>query len=228
MTPGELSERIKNAKKTTPVRAFLETSGDIRPTGRHVVGGNGFYMMLGDYGEVTEAICAISENVKRVEMEILARNSALGMADVLCFDARIEPGAHVREGAEIGADAVIMHGAVINSGAVIGGRAMIDMNAVIGSCAVIGDGTHVGAGAVIAGALEPFSDTPVRIGTGVLIGANAVVLEGISVGDGAVIGAGAVVTRDIPENAVAVGVPAKIVGERGKVRGNVETNGDLR
>lgn len=44
-----------------------------------------------------------------------------------------------------------------------------------------------------------------------LIGANAVVIEGVSVGNGAVVAAGAVVTRDVPENAVVAGVPARIV-----------------
>lgn len=228
MTPGELSEKIRNGKRNTPVRVFLETADGVRPEGCKVIGEHGVYVLFGDYGEVTDAIYAIAESVKEMEMEVLARESVLGGADILAFDARIEPGAYVREGAEICRGAVIMHGAVINSGAVIGGSAMIDMNAVIGSCAVIGAGTHVGAGAVIAGALEPFSDVPVRIGAGVLIGANAVVLEGLSVGDGAVIGAGAVVTRDVPENAVAVGIPARIVGDRSSVRGNAAINGDLR
>jgi acetyltransferase-like isoleucine patch superfamily enzyme len=40
------------------------------------------------------------------------------------------------------------------------------------------------------------------------------VLKGVSVGDGAIIGAGAVVTHDIPAGAIAVGVPASVVGKR--------------
>ena len=46
------------------------------------------------------------------------------------------------------------------------------------------------------------------------IGANATVLPGIVVGEYALVGAGAVVTKDIPEYAIAVGVPAEVVGER--------------
>ena len=45
----------------------------------------------------------------------------------------------------------------------------------------------------------------------VVIGANAVVIEGVHVGNGAVVAAGAVVTRDVPENAVVAGIPARIV-----------------
>lgn len=51
----------------------------------------------------------------------------------------------------------------------------------------------------------------VMIGHDVFIGANVTILDGVKIGTGAVIGAGAVVTKDIPEYAIAVGVPAKVV-----------------
>lgn len=50
---------------------------------------------------------------------------------------------------------------------------------------------------------------PVHIGNDVWIGANATILPGVTIGDGSVIGAGSVVTRDIPANTVAVGVPCR-------------------
>ncbi len=52
---------------------------------------------------------------------------------------------------------------------------------------------------------------PIRIGNRVWIGSGAVVLPGVTVGDGAVVAAGAVVTRDVPENTVVGGVPARII-----------------
>ncbi len=52
---------------------------------------------------------------------------------------------------------------------------------------------------------------PCEIGHDVWIGANAVILRGVKIGTGAIIGAGAVVTRDIPEYAIAVGVPARVI-----------------
>ena len=54
----------------------------------------------------------------------------------------------------------------------------------------------------------------VEIGSDVWIGANVCVLPGVKIGDGAVIGAGAVVTRDIPANCVALGIPAKVTRVR--------------
>ena len=48
------------------------------------------------------------------------------------------------------------------------------------------------------------------------IGANTVILPGVNIGDNAVIGAGSVVTRDIPENVLAVGVPCKVLRPLGQ------------
>lgn len=54
---------------------------------------------------------------------------------------------------------------------------------------------------------------PVTIGNDCWFGANVVVCPGVTIGDGCVIGAGSVVTRDIPSNTVAVGVPARVIRE---------------
>lgn len=65
----------------------------------------------------------------------------------------------------------------------------------------------------------PFRDQPkkerdVRIGDDVWLGANVVVTAGVTIGDGCIVGAGAVVTKDLPPGSIAVGVPAKVVGQR--------------
>ena len=52
---------------------------------------------------------------------------------------------------------------------------------------------------------------PITIGNDVYIGNNVILLPGVKVGDNVVIGAGAVVSKDIPSNSVAVGVPAKVI-----------------
>jgi acetyltransferase-like isoleucine patch superfamily enzyme len=54
----------------------------------------------------------------------------------------------------------------------------------------------------------------VHVGEGVWLGAGAKVLDGVTIGDGAVVGAGAVVREDVPGQAIAVGVPARVVGVR--------------
>lgn len=58
---------------------------------------------------------------------------------------------------------------------------------------------------------RPLVSTPVKIGSNVWIGENVAVLPGVSIGDGCVIGANAVVTKDIPDNTIAVGIPAIVI-----------------
>lgn len=53
--------------------------------------------------------------------------------------------------------------------------------------------------------------SPIRIGNGVWIGSNATILPGVSIGDGAIVAAGAVVSRDVEENTIVAGVPAKVM-----------------
>jgi maltose O-acetyltransferase len=85
----------------------------------------------------------------------------------------------------------------------------------------IGDNCLMGPHVVISGASHPLDAQvraagdelagPVTIGDNVWIGASATILMGVTIGDGVVVGAGAVVTRDIPDNCVCAGVPARIV-----------------
>ena len=81
----------------------------------------------------------------------------------------------------------------------------------------IDDGALIGHNVVIATLNHDMNPTkrasmiaqPIHIGKNVWIGSNATILAGVSIGNGAVIGAGSVVTKDVPENAVYAGVPAK-------------------
>ncbi len=83
----------------------------------------------------------------------------------------------------------------------------------------IGDGSLIGHNVVLATINHGFKPEnrndniflPVVIGKNVWIGSNATVLPGVTIGDNAIIGAGAVVSKDVPENMVAVGVPAKVI-----------------
>lgn len=59
-----------------------------------------------------------------------------------------------------------------------------------------------------------YSRGPITIGAGTWIGASAIILDGVTLGKGCVIGAGSVVTKDVPDYAIALGSPAKVIGSR--------------
>lgn len=84
---------------------------------------------------------------------------------------------------------------------------------------VIGDGSLIGMNVTIATLnhgldLETRSTTfpsPVTIGKNVWIGSNATILPGVTIGDNSVVAAGAVVNKNVPDNSVVAGVPAKVI-----------------
>ena len=176
-----------------------------------VYGSNNFYVLYGESEKISDVILNNKDRIKNFRVENDRRNSAIPMLDLLAIDARIEPGAIIRDKVIIGKNAVIMMGAVINIGAEIGEGSMVDMNAVIGARGKIGKRVHLGAGAVVAGVLEPPSKSPCEIGDDVMIGANSVILEGVKIGNGSVVAAGSVVVDDVPAGVVVAGSPAKIV-----------------
>ena len=130
-------------------------------------------------------------------VELCYQNSMIPLQHIFDESVRVECGVYVREGVVIGKRCILLMGCIVNVGASIDEDTMIDMGAVIGSGAMIGKRCHIGANAVIAGCLEPKSESIVIIEDDVLIGANATVLSGIRVGKGAIVGAGAVVTKDV-------------------------------
>ena len=83
----------------------------------------------------------------------------------------------------------------------------------------IGDGALIGHNVVLATlnhAMSPHDrgtmiPAPIHIGKNVWIGSNSTILPGVTIGDGAIVAAGAVVTRDVPENTIVGGVPARIM-----------------
>ena len=180
----------------------------------HTYGEHSGQVVFGDWSELKAVLDAHADDIEYFDIENDCRNSAVPLLDMKGINARIEPGATIRDRVSIGDNAVIMMGAVINIGAVIGEGSMIDMGAILGGRATVGKNCHIGAGTVLAGVVEPASATPVIVEDGVLIGANAVVLEGVHVGENAVVAAGAVCVEDVPAGAVVAGVPARVIKQR--------------
>lgn len=202
--------QIADNPRTTPVKVYLWESSPVDfPGCRVFYGAERCKLVMGEWSAIQPVLNACANQIADYCVECDRRQSAVPLLDILDLPARIEPGAILRSGVQIGKNAVIMMGAVLNIGAVVGDRTMVDMGAVLGGRATVGQDCHIGAGAVLAGVIEPASAKPVVIGDRVLIGANAVVLEGVQVGHDAVVAAGAVVTGDVEPYSVVAGCPAR-------------------
>ena len=155
----------------------------------------------------------------------------------MSLDYFVHESSFVDEGAEIGPDTKIWHFSHVMPGARIGAKCSIGQNVNVSARAVLGDNVKVqnnvsiyddvvleddvfcGPSMVFTNVLTPrahvsrkseYSRTLVR--RGATLGANCTIVCGHTVGRCAMIGAGAVVTRDVPDYALVVGNPARLLG----------------
>ncbi len=110
--------------------------------------------------------------------------------------------AHISDSATLFEGVQVMHKAVVHSEAVIEDNVIINTGAIVEHHCVVAESAHIAVGAVLCGNVE--------IGALTHVGANATILQGVRVGSNCIIGAGAVVLHDVPDNSIAVGVPAVV------------------
>lgn len=220
LSAQEIIQYISDAKKSTPLKVYVNGHFEnvTFPESFKVFGSEHSKVIFCEADEWKQFYQQNHSLITELEIEMDRRNSAIPLKDLTNTNARIEPGAFIREQAIIEDGAVVMMGATINIGAIVGEGTMIDMNVTLGGRATTGKNVHVGAGAVLAGVIEPPSASPVVIEDNVLIGANAVILEGVRVGAGAIVAAGAIVTQDVPAGAVVAGTPAKVIKQTSEVQ----------
>ncbi|MFN3969048.1 acetyltransferase [Flavobacterium sp.] len=115
----------------------------------------------------------------------------------------IHPTAILSKTVTLGKGTVIMAGAIVNPDATIGNHCIINTGAVVEHDCHIADFVHVSPSVSLAG--------NVTVGQGTHIGIGAKVIQGITIGKWATIGAGAIIIKDIPDYAVVVGNPGKII-----------------
>lgn len=170
--------------------------------------------VLGDVGslpalipvhEVDGAIIAVGNN--RVRAELFERLKGLGLR----LEKAIHPDALIARDVEIGEGTVIASGAIISTGTRVGNNVIINTGVIIDHDNVIEDHTHISPGATLAGKVTVKKYTHVGLGV--------TVIQDIAIGENATVGAGAVVLADVPDNALAVGVPARVVRYRGPDNG---------
>ncbi|MYR60082.1 N-acetyltransferase [Streptomyces sp. SID625] len=138
--------------------------------------------------------------------------------------------AQVREGARLGEGCVIGRGAYVGTGVSMGDNCKLQNYALVYEPAELGDGVFIGPAVVLTNDHNPRSVDPkgkqkrggdweavgVRIADGASIGARSVCVAPLTIGRWAMVAAGAVVTKDVPDFALVMGVPARQVGWVGR------------
>ena len=135
---------------------------------------------------------------------------------------------HVRNGAKIGKNCNIGKDVYIDTNVEIGNNCKIQNFATLYHGLTVGNDVFIGPHVCFTNDLYPrakiWSDEKVAktiVKDGASIGANSTIVAGITIGKYAMIGAGAVVTKDVPDFALVVGNPARVVG-RVDEKGNVK------
>lgn len=147
--------------------------------------------------DVSQAVVAFGNCHGRIEVAQKVQSYGFSLPNL------IHPSAIISQDASIGVGAIVMPGTVINSGARIGSNIIMNTAASIDHECSIGDGVHIGPGARLSGL--------VTVGNATWIGIGTVIRESVYIGNNVLIGAGSLVLKDIPDDVVAYGSPAKII-----------------
>jgi UDP-2-acetamido-3-amino-2,3-dideoxy-glucuronate N-acetyltransferase len=134
--------------------------------------------------------------------------------------------AQVREDVEIGSECIVGRNVYVDFGVTIGSRVKIQNNVSVYHGVTLEDGVFIGPHVCFTndfvpraitpdGRLKGAEDwevTPIHVGYGASLGANSTIVPGVTIGAFALVGSGAVVTRDVPDQGLVYGNPARLHG----------------
>lgn len=175
-----------------PVSGLFDDNSDVKTLLDYTVFGSFDRERLGD----EELIISVGvNNIRKKITEKLPLDIHYGQA--------IHPSAIISEYGSIDKGTVVMQGAVIQSSVKIGKHCIINTTASVDHDCVIEDFVHISPNTTLCGA--------VSVGEGTQVGAGAVVIPGIRIGKWSLVAAGAVVMKDVPDNVLVLGNPARVV-----------------
>lgn len=147
--------------------------------------------------QVRSAIIAFANGNAKLQVSALLREKGFSLVSA------IHPSASIARTARIGAGTIVRAQAAVGPRTVIGENCLIGYGAMISHDCVIAEACHLSSGAILGGGS--------RVGRASWIALGATLLDDRALGANSTLGAGSVATRDIPDNVVAYGIPAKVV-----------------
>lgn len=177
---------------------------DADPTPRQVLGVPvvGDDLALPELRELgfSRLFVAIGDNRLRQKLGRKAREQGFSLVNAIHPSAVVSPSARLGEGI------AVMAGGAINAETRVDDLAIINTGAVVDHDCRLAEACHLGPASALAGG--------VSVGERAFLGVGARAIPGVSIGADTTVGAGAVVVRDLPDAVLAIGVPAKIKGDR--------------
>lgn len=191
---GKVVHEILRHDKNIEVVGFLDDNQGNEFNGLPILGGTKDLNALKE--NIEGIIIAIGNNKIRKQKYEIAKKTGFKMITA------VHPSAYVADDSTIGEGSVICAGAIICTKAAVGTNCIINTGATIDHENKIGNHAHISPGAHLGG--------NVKVGEMSWVGIGSTVIHGISIGRQSMIGGGAAVIKDIPDNMLAVGVPATI------------------
>ena len=179
-----------------------------RPVSLYVIAGEPEWNMQG-----VQAVSSAAVAAELLELPYVVPWVTPGLRHAKCLDAEskgfrnpvtlIDPGAVIASNSDVGSGVYVNAGATVGAYASLGYFSLINRNASFGHHSICEPFSSIGPGATIAARC--------RIGKGTMVGAGAVVAPGINIGDNCLVAVGAVVAKDLPDNCLAAGNPARVL-----------------